>query len=98
MSEGKVDRELLRRFWRGERSFECKVAIAAYCRERYRIQKGGLKTVDAERARQLLLWFDTATEAALSTSLSISICSRIRNGKVKTIRKTTEELILKAAA
>ena len=52
----------------------------------------------ADQARQLLLTFEDAKDAARALRMPVMTVWRIRKGKVKSIRRSTEERILLAVA
>ena len=52
----------------------------------------------ADQARQLLLTFEDAKDAARALKMPVMTAWRIRKGKVKSIRKSTEQRILLAVA
>lgn len=88
----------LRLYRRGDRSLQARAAYAEYCRERYLARaKGETNLVSIKRAKQLLLTFESSLDASRVTGVSQPTIHRILTGKVKQIRKSTEERILKAA-
>ena len=72
----------------------CGVKRSDYCR---RWHRGERLYVDAKDARQLLLTFEDAKDAARALGMPPTTIWRIRAGKVKRIRKVTAERIARAA-
>ena len=85
----------LRSYWVGCRCVECKAANAGYFRL-YRFSLERDYYVPAKRARQLLLNFEDAADAARVLKMSRNTTWKIRNGLVKKIRRSTERRILAA--
>ena len=74
---------------------KCGVARSEYHKQ----YRNGLRLyVPADQARQLLLTFEDAKDAARALRMPVMTVWRIRKGKVKSIRRSTEERILLAVA
>lgn len=85
----------LRAYWRGDRSLQSRAAYADYCRERYLARaKGESNLVPINRARQLLLQFESGCDAARVVRLNQATVHRILTRKVKKIRIATETQII----
>lgn len=87
----------LRSYWNGCRCTSCREANARYFRL-YRFSKPRDYYVPVKRAQQLLLNFEDATDAARVLGISRSTAWTIRSGKVRKIRRSTEERILESLA
>src|SRR5215213_1298728 len=94
MAQGQTDgrgsmnnRYLLRRYWNGDRSLPCRVAYSEYARDYYHgMTRGRSNLVPIKRARQMLLTFESAHDAARALRMSQPTLWRIMHGKVKKIR------------
>jgi hypothetical protein len=87
----------VQRYWRGCRCSICKAAHAQYMRV-YRFHLKSDRLVPSSRARQLLLTFEDAADAARVLKMSRTTLWTIRSGRVKFVRQSTESKVLKAAA
>lgn len=88
----------LKAFWRGDRSPAARAANAEYKRLWYlRKAKGISNLVSAEAAKQMLLTFEDCSDAAKTLNMPLMTIWTIRKGKVKRIKRSTEERILQAA-
>lgn len=89
----------LRAYWRGCRCMTCRSTYARYTNSRYLARaKGETNLVPINRARQLLLTFESSYDAARMIGINQSTVSRIITRSVKKIRKSTEQKILERAA
>jgi hypothetical protein len=90
----------LRSYWNGSCScILCRSANADYHRERYLARaKGESNLVPITRAKQLLLSFESNKDASRALGINRSTIVRIMHGKVKKIRRSTEQKILDRAA
>ena len=78
----------------GCKCFECRRSNA----ERVASWRSGkLRLVKAEKARQMLLTFDSSVDAVRMLKLPYTTINEIRTGRMKWIRKQTEQAILRAA-
>lgn len=84
---------------RGCKCLPCRSAFSVYQREsRLARAKGKFGLVRIDRARQMLLTFESTVYAAKITKVSQPTVSRILNRRVSKIRRTTERAILEFAA
>ena len=74
--------------------FDCRVWRSRHYKE---WRNGKRLLVPAARARQILLTFEDAKDAARALNMPTMTIWRIRKGEVKKIRKSTETKILLAA-
>jgi hypothetical protein len=74
--------------------FDCRVWRARHYKD---WRNGKRLLVSARRARQILLTFEDAKDAARALNMPMMTVWRIRKGEVKKIRKSTETKILLAA-
>lgn len=89
----------LRAYRRGCKCIVCRSAYADYCRSTYLARaKGESNLVPINRAKQLLLTFESAEDAARVIGINQSTAWRILNGAVKKIRRSTEQRIVARAA